>query len=140
MSNKLFVSNRDIIVRSSKTGHAIAFYKDVPQGVPEVMHSEVAAKGILPVDNEGKVDTKFEQSEERPAPRLSPEDPAERTKQILAVIKAIVKRNNPADFAGGGHPSAVSVTASVGWAVDQKEVRGIWEKNRQEILGAKHAE
>lgn len=124
-----FVSNRDIVVRSVH-GHAIEFKKGVPTYVPRVMHSECLEKGILPVEA-GDLDKVVEDPK---GPKLAPEDGMERADQILEVIKAIVKRNVSTDFTGGGHPSAEAVSASVGWKVDQKEVKDVWVKNREKVL------
>lgn len=134
----LFISNRDIVIRSSKAAQAIRFVKGEPQEVPKAMYDEVMAVGILPAEG----------SDAEPAqaavvstnkPTLAPDDGAERAEQILKVIEAIVEQNNPKDFTGGATPSAASVTASLGWKTDQKEVSDVWKKNRERILSAKRA-
>lgn len=127
-----FVANRDIIVRSVH-GHSVEFKKGVPQYVPRVMHSECVEKGVLPVEA-GDLDVVVADPK---GPVLAPEDRLEREDAIMEVIKAIVKRNVSTDFTGGGHPSADAITAAVGWKVDQKEVKDIWVKNREKVLGAK---
>lgn len=128
-----FISNRDIVVRSSKTGHAIKFEKNIPQGAPKSMYDELVAIGILPVE-ESDVKIVQKQIEEKEKPVvLAPEDGAERAEKILEVIEAMFKRNDPADFTGGGEPAAKAIQAVLGWRVDQTEVRGIWKKNRERI-------
>lgn len=124
-----FISNRDIVVRSLH-GHAIEFKKGVPTGVPRIMHAECLEKGILPEEGPEQGNA----VQDGPGPKLAPEDKMERDDAILAVIKAMVKRNNSNDFTGGGHPSATAVSASVGWKVDQKEVKDVWVKNREFLI------
>lgn len=124
-----FISNRDITVRSLH-GHAIEFKKGVPTGVPRIMHAEVMEKGILPVEGPEQGAAVAD----APKPMLAPDDAQERNDAILEVIKQIVKRNNASDFTGGGHPSAVSVSAAVGWKVDQKEVKDVWVKHREALI------
>jgi hypothetical protein len=131
-----FTSNRDIVVRSKSTGHAIEFKKGVPTQVPPGMHSEVMEKGILPVEDDGKaVDPVKHQAAVEPAkPKLPPEDGDVRNAEILEAIKVIVARNNSKDFAGGGCPHQQAVSSAIGYRVDQKEVRLVWEKHREAIL------
>lgn len=132
-----FVSNRNITVRSAKTGMAIKFIKGDPTYVPPKMHQEVMEKGILPVDEKGAaVDPHTHDAGLAQEPRvlLAPDDGDEREVKILEVINALVKRNNPTDFTGGGMPSAKSITAALGWKVDSKEVKMVWEKHRRQVL------
>ena len=124
-----FISNRDIVVRSLH-GHAIEFKKGVPTSVPRVMHAEVMEKGILPEEGPEQGNAVADAA----PPVLAPDDAEVRNDQILAVIKQIVKRNNAADFTGGGHPSATAVSAAVGWKVDQKEVKDVWVKSREALI------
>lgn len=132
-----FVSNREVVVRSL-SGHSIKFLKGVPTDVPRAMISEVMEKGILPVDEKGKtLDPEEVPVSEAPKVVLAPEDGYERHDKIYAVIKAIIERNSPKDFTGGGRPHAGSVTSALGWRVDQKEVNGVWEKHRAELIGKK---
>lgn len=132
----LFESNRDIVVRSLR-GHAIEFKKGVPTLVPRIMHEEVMEKGIIPVseDDGKKIDpVKADVGEKKPKIFLAPDDQMERNDAILEVIKAIVVRNNSKDFTGGNVPSAAAVSTGLGWKTDQKEVRTVWEKVREELL------
>ena len=127
-----FISNRDIVVRSLH-GHAIEFKKGVPTDVPRVMHAECLEKGILPEEGSDK----NEVIKDPAGPVLAPEDALEREDAILKVVEAIVKRNVPTDFTGGGHPNAAVVTASLGWKTDQKEVKDVWVKHRERLILAK---
>ena len=125
-----FISNRDYVLRSIH-GHAIEFKKGVPTQVPRSMHNECLEKGILPEDD-GL--TQVTEAMDPTAPKLAPEDALDRNDQILKVIESVVKKNNAADFTGGGHPNASVVTASLGWKADQKEVSAVWTKNRGALL------
>jgi len=134
-----FIANRNVIVRSAKIGQSVEFKKGVPTKVPPGMHDEVMEKGIIPVNDDGSA-VNPETTEVVPAEKpvlLAPEDGAVRAKRIAEVFKALVARNNPSDFTAGGTPSATAVTAALGWKVDQKEVRTVWEKNREALIGTK---
>lgn len=133
-----FVSNRNVVVRSKNTGHAIEFLKGVPTRVPNGMHEECLTIGILPVDGDGKpVDPAENDVVTEVKLKVVPEDAHERAAFILEACKAIVARNNSKDFAGGGQPSPDAISVALGWRVDQKEVRPVWEKNRQALLNKK---
>lgn len=138
MKPREFVSNRNIVVRSAKSGMSVKFVKDVPTYVPPKMHAEVMEKGIMPVDGKGKALDSNEVGKlvetQDPHIVLAPEDSDERSEKILDVIKALVKRNNSDDFTGGGMPSHKSITAVLGWKVDVKEVKRVWEEHRRAIL------
>lgn len=132
-----FTSNRDLVIRSKNTGHAIEFKKGVPTNVPAGMHSECMEKGVLPVEENGKpVDPAEHQAALDKKVELPPEDGNERAAAIVVVMKELVKRNNSKDFTGGGCPSADAITAALRYKVDAKEVRDVWEKNRRELLNA----
>ena len=132
-----FVSNRDI-VHASTRGHSIKFAKGVPTEVPYALRSEVMAIGILPVEEEGGPGV-ADPIPEAPKRTSAPEGAEERDRAILDVIKDIVRRNSPKDFTGGGQPNASAVTLGLGWKVDQKDVRDIWVKNREELLAKRVA-
>lgn len=135
-----FVSNRDVIVRSAKTGMSIQFKKGEPTFVHPKMHKEVMEKGVLPVDDENQAvnpATHTAGLETESKVLLAPEDGYERSLKILEVIRAIVKRNNSKDFTAGGIPSARSITAALGWHVDSQEAKKVWEEHRREILHGK---
>jgi len=129
-----FVSNRDTVVRSMLIGQSIEFKKGVPQDVPYAMRAEVLEKGIVPVEDTGeplKAQTTVVAAERKV---MLPPEGEERVEKILSVFEAIIARNNPSDFAGGGCPGALAVSAGTGFKVDQKEVRGLWEKHRNKLL------
>lgn len=132
----LFVSNRDVYVTSLR-GHSFHFLKGVPQHVPKICHNEVIEKGIMPVDDDGEVDlVKVNEIAGEADPKvkivLAPEDSDERAKAIKDVLLAIAKRNRAEDFTAGGVPSAVTVTAALGWKVDLREIRPLWTEYKVE--------
>ena len=132
-----FVSNRNIVVRSTRTGMSIAFTKGVPTFVHPLMHKDVIEKGIVPVDEKGKTVDPAENPVglelDKPV-KLAPQDGYERELKLVEVFKALIERNNSADFTAGGIPTAKSCTAALGWTVDTKEVKMAWEKHRRELL------
>ena len=135
-ANQLFVSNRDINV-GTVYGHSVFFKKGVPQTAPRVIHHVLIERGIFPVDENGEVQTeKAADLAEAPsvAFKMAPEDAFERSDAIVKAMKMIIKRNNSKDFSANT-PSAQAVSDIVGWRVDQKETRSVWEKNRAMLLG-----
>lgn len=132
-----FESNRDIVHRST-LGHAIEFKKGVPTDVPNIhaLHSELMAIGIMPVENDKEA---AQTSVTEVAPDAVPDDAETRNEAILGAIKKMLNRNNSADFTGGGHPRAEAISFSVGYKVDQKEVRDVWTKHRENLLAEKAA-
>lgn len=132
-----FVSNRDIVIRSKNSGHAIRFIKGEPQEVPKAMWHEVQERGILPVEASGDPVKPGENPAEPVAPKvILPPEGEERVARILEAFKSMVARNNPADFTGGSTPSADAVSSAVRFKVDRKEVRSLWEKHRADLLPA----
>lgn len=130
-----FTSNRNIVLRSKNTGHAIEFLKGVPTHVPYGMHEECLEKGILPVDEEGApVDPAENVVVQEVVLKQAPTDAGERNMLITEAFKQILARNNSKDFAGGGQPHPEACSLALGWRVDQKEVRQLWEKVRQKLL------
>jgi hypothetical protein len=131
-----FVSNRDVVIRSAAVGQAIRFIKGEPTVVPKAMWAEVQEKGILPVEDSGEPVKPGEAQTVPVAPKIVlPPEGQERIDRIVEAFKAIVERNNSADFTGGSTPAASAVTAAVRFKVDQKEVRSLWEKHRASLLG-----
>lgn len=129
-----FVSNRTMTV-SSTLGAAIAFKKGEATHVPKFMHTLVMEKGILPCDKDGKpVDVDSAPDTSEPKLMIAPEDAESRNAAIEKVIREMVVRNSPADFTAGSTPSSSAVSLTLGWRVDQKEVRAVWVKIRPDIL------
>jgi hypothetical protein len=127
-----FVSNRNVVI-SSILGYAIEFKKGEPTHVPRRMHATVMEKGIVPCDIRGAaLDVADIEATPEAKVLLAPEEAEDRAPAIRGVIDAIVKRNSSNDFSAGGVPSASAVTAALGWKVDAKEIRPIWDKVKQE--------
>ena len=134
---QMFVSNRSIVVRSARSGQAIRFEKDTPMGVPRIMHDEVMEKGILPVDAD--VEKVVAAVSEQKKMVLAPDDQMEREDALLAAMKAIVDGNDSKNFTGAGCPNAKAVSMALGWHVDQKDVRTVWEKHRVTLTESESA-
>lgn len=128
----LFVSNRDIVIRST-TGASVGFEKGVPTHVPRHMHSVVMEKGIMPSDEKGKV-LDVEEAPVTPLAEVrvmvAPEDPVDRAKAVRAAIAAVLKSNVATDFTAGGTPHERAISVALGWRVDQREVKSEFQKMR----------
>lgn len=129
----LFVSNRDINIGST-LGYSIEFKRGRPTHVPRRMHSLVMERGCVPCDPAGKIldADKIQDPVEAPTVLLAPDDADERADKILEVVKALAKRNDAKSFSAGGVPTATAVSAALGWKVDQKEIRPVWDKFKRE--------
>lgn len=133
-----FVSHRDITITST-LGYSLAFEKGKPMHVPRAMHPEVMEKGIMPCDAKGNALDAPEAaaiSPDAPKVLVSPEDPEERKDAIKTVLQALVDRNDPHDFSASGIPSSGAVTAALGWKVEPKEIRPIWQEMKPGIVKA----
>jgi len=136
MTQQHFVMHRDIRIIST-TGHAIAFKAGKPTPVPKILHKEVMEKGGVPCDASGVIVDAKAAAAVVPEKKVlvgMPEDPVEREEAVLGAIRQIVERNNPKDFAGGGTPAATACTLLLGWKVDAKDVRRVWEKHRADLV------
>lgn len=132
----MFVAHRDVTVTSLK-GYSFNFKKGIPQHVPKQCHAEVIERGILPVDQDGSLDpAKLDEIAQEGDPKarivLAPETQAERDEKINEALKAIAKRNRSEDFTAGGVPSPAAVSSALGWKVDGREIRPLWNKLRQD--------
>jgi hypothetical protein len=139
VSQSLFVSNRNVTIAST-LGAAIFFEKGIPTHVPRSMHGLVMEKGVLPCDKDGKaldVEKVVEEIEQETKVKSAPEDADERQDAITKVLRGIVASNKSSDFTAAGTPSAQAVSLSLGWKVDQKEVRLAWVKARPVLIGDK---
>lgn len=131
-----FVSRRDFMLRST-LGHVITFEKGKPAHVPKALHSLALEKGLLPCDKDGKeldLEAASAVAPEEVKVLVAPEDAEEREEAVLKILKLLVERNNSADFGGGGIPKPEAVSQALGWRVDTKEVRTVWNKHRQALL------
>lgn len=107
-----FVLNRDLHLPST-SGHAVEFKKGEPVFVPTPMHREVLALGAerteaAPVET---IETKDK----------TPQDPAERAKQIEDAIRALTLRNKREDFTAGGTAHLKALAEYLGWTPSGKE-------------------
>jgi hypothetical protein len=133
----LFVSNRDQVIGST-SGHSIRFEKGKPTHVPRVMHEEVLNKGCVQCDGDAAplpVD-ETDALPEKPKVLLAPDDADERAEAIKAVMEQVRDRNSSADFTAGGVPSAAALTAALGWKVDAKEIRPLWNRMKSDAAQA----
>lgn len=134
----LFKSNRDITITSLR-GYSIAFKKGEPTHVPKAMHNEVIERGILPVDEDGNMDpTKLDEigeaTDNKITLKLAPETQEDRNAALRQVFTSLVKANRSGDFTAGGVPSAAVVSNVLGWRVDQKEIRPVWNDFKAETV------
>lgn len=128
----LFVANRDVTVTSLK-GYSFNFEAGIPQHVPKACHPEMIERGILPVGSDGKpdlvqVDIVAKDGDPKVKIVLAPETNEERAELIREVLLKVATRNNAADFTSGGVPSPAAVSGALGWRVDAKEIRPIWQE------------
>lgn len=131
-----FVANRKFVLRSTK-GHSIQFEKGEATYVPKSLHQEAMEKGCLPCDAEGKL---IDEIAKAPAPvervvKQMPADAETLHEEILAEMRQIVKDNRSEEFAGTT-PSASVISVRLGYPVDQKEVRKVWELHRADLMNA----
>jgi hypothetical protein len=130
----LFLSYRDLVVTST-LGYSIEFKKGIPTHVPKAMIPEVLEKGILPCDDKGISAPAAQVGEmaapAKPAVRVAPDEAEERRAEIARVIAMLAEKNSSDDFTAGGAPKPASVTAALGWPVDAKEIRPLWQAYQQ---------
>lgn len=134
MAKGMFVSNRDVQI-NSVLGHSILFKKGVATYVPPIIRKECIEKGVLPVEGVEEATAVLEEAEAGPKIVLSPEDPDERKDAIEKAAREIAKRNNSRDFTAGGVPSAQSISAALGFKVDQTEVKEVWVVLKPKLKG-----
>ena len=130
-----FVSNRNFVLRST-SGHSIRFERGVAISVPNAVKQEALEKGCIPCDEKGKMITSIDEIPSEPVSTRpqAPEDDATRAEEIVKAMAIIVKRNKPKEFSGP-MPSALAISAELGWATDHKEARKVWEANRADLVG-----
>ena len=133
-----FVSNRNFTLRST-AGRSITFAKGKPTHVPKMLHQEAIERGLLACDDKGvpfpEKGEEIVEASEKAEVKLAPTTREERDEAMAAVFEAMVKRNNAAEFTGGGTPNAEAVSMALGFKVDQKEVRTLWLKVRAKLVG-----
>lgn len=137
----LFVARRDYMLRTTQ-GACLTFEKGVPTHVPKQLHSLALEKGLLPCDEAGKEVDVAAAHEVMPAELKllqAPESAEDRNAAILKALTEIVKRNSSKDFGGNNIPNVDSVVLALGWRVDAKEIRNVWNTHREFLLTGKRS-
>lgn len=116
-----FIFSRDRTV-ASLSGHVINFPKGVPTHVPPSMHAEVIASGGVPEE---------ELPEDDPKKPVIPTG-QERIDLIRMAMEEVVAKNDRAEFTAGGAPHTKTLTAKLGFTVNNKERDDIWAQLKQE--------
>lgn len=116
-----FVLHRDFTLATTK-GHRIAFTKDVPVHVPDVVVPDVVAIGAVPANGK-PVDVVKE--EVRP---VTQDDPGRRASDVQSAIEMLVESNNRSDFAASGAPTIAAIAKITGYEISRKERDEAWQK------------
>lgn len=111
-----FVLNRNKTVVSLQ-GHAIEFKKGEPTHVPHALWAEVQAIGAVPEED---------LPEEKRADTKEPADPIARKKAIFDAFEQLVLKAERNSFMATGVPHAKSLTAQMGFTIDNKERDALW--------------
>ena len=114
-----YVSHRDITV-ASVYGVSREFKKGKPLDCPPLMHGELLAAGVLPVD-EIVEPTVIEGTTEPVAPEA-------RLKELFVAYEKMALRSKRGDFSGSGVPNLAVLTELLGWKVEAKERDSSWAK------------
>jgi hypothetical protein len=114
-----FVMHRNRTI-SSTCGLSIEFKKGEPTLVPPAMYNEVIAAGGVP---ESEIP-----EDELPKGKPTPEQLADREKQMFDAFKKLVESNTREDFTAGGLPTAGALARELGWAPAAKERDTAWAK------------
>lgn len=109
--------NRTII---STCGLSMEFVKGEPALVPPAMYAEVIAAGGIPEEEIPE--------EEMPSARPTPDQLADREKQMVKAFDVIVRRATREDFTAGGVPHTTALSRELGWSVQAKERDVAWVK------------
>lgn len=127
MSTIMMQCPRDFVLRTT-TGHTVRFEAGKPTPVPEAIYAEALARNIVPV--KGPIDT------DSPATgntRVSLHGPL-RDALLYNAIHALVQRNQPEDFDGGGQPKPSSIKDFCGVPISAQERTKYWS-NYRELMG-----
>lgn len=115
------ILNRNYTLNTTK-GHSVAFVKDEPTFVPNVIYQEAIAIGAQPADGTDPDVLKDEAKDNTPS------DPSDRAPLILAAIESITARNGREDFTAAGTPTAAAVSKEVGFKVQNKEIAPVMQQ------------
>ena len=127
-STNELVLNRDYTL-SSTMGHAIAFKKGVPVHVPPIMYKAALGIGAVPADGTEPA------LENEQSPDSAPVDPQERADVIYEAIKQMVADNVNDEFTAANAPKESAVTKRVGFKVQTKEIKPLWQRYHDEKAG-----
>ena len=114
-----YVSHRDITV-ASVYGVSREFKKGVALDCPPLMHAELLAAGVLPVEE--MVEPEVVEGTTEP---VAPES---RLKELFAAFEKMALRSKRGDFSGSGVPNLAVVSEELGWKVEAKERDSAWAK------------
>lgn len=107
------------------TGRSIEFRKGVPQHVPPDCIRAAVAIGATPADGK-ELNLDLEGDEASRLPK-APTEPTMRLEAIDKVIRQLIQRNDRDDFTAAGLPSPKVIERTLGWKVDAREVRAVWQ-------------
>lgn len=113
------VLNRNFVLRSTM-GHAIAFVKDEPVGVPLALYAEAVAIGAERAD--GASANVLKDDEQKP-----PLSPAERAELLKQAVEDLAQTNARDDFTATGTPTVAAVNRVTGEKFDSKEIAEAWK-------------
>lgn len=114
-----YVSHRDITV-ASIFGASREFKKGIPLDCPPLMHNELLAMGVLPVED-------MVEPEVVPG-TTEPTHPDTRQKELFAAFETMSLRQKRGDFTGNGAPHLAVLAELLGWKVEAKERDTAWMK------------
>ena len=114
-----FITYRNRTV-SSTSGLSVEFKKGEPTYVPPPMYNDVIAAGAVPEEEIPE--------DELPKGKPTPEQLAEREKQMSAAFAKLVDANSREDFTSGGTPTQAAMSRELGWTPSAKERDAAWAK------------
>ena len=91
--------------------------------VPQALHEEVIAAGMLP-------ESEIEEKDDRAGPR-KPEDKAALEEQLFDTFRILVAAGERESFAGTGVPKVQAVEKLLGYDVTKADVGDAWTKFQQ---------
>lgn len=120
--------NRDYTLISTM-GHSVAFTKGVPVHVPPIMYKAALGIGAVPADGTEPALENEKTSDSAPI------DPGERAGVIYAVIMQMVEDNINDEFTAANAPKETAVSKRVGFKVQTKELKPLWQRYHDEKAG-----
>ena len=114
-----YVSHRDITI-ASVYGVSREFKKGEPLDCPPLMHAELLAMGVLPVDE--IVEPSVIAGTTEPIAHET------RLKELFEAFEKMALRAKRGDFSGSGVPNLAVLAEELGWKVEAKERDAAWAK------------